>query len=168
MNRNRELDSFEHDDWLQKERARENRISAWDFDDARKLRQDHEDDCHAEEAAQFHRVRHQQRSSVMNDRSLSQMNGSTMSKDIAWFIIDIVAIFLMISLNTVTMRFWSFYWPVVILFLGVNPGVFIWLGIRKRFPPARYSKSLLLFAILIEIAGLAYYYTYYYYHLFRR
>ena len=37
MNKNKELDSFEHDDWLKKERARENRISAWDFDDARKL-----------------------------------------------------------------------------------------------------------------------------------
>ncbi len=168
MNRNRELDTFEHDDWLKKERARENRISVWDFDDARKLRQEHEDDCDAEAVAQFHRFRHQQRSHIRNDRSLSQMNGTTMPKDIVWFIVDFIALFLLIFINTVTMRVWDFYWPVIILFLGINPGIFIWLGIRKRFPPAGYSKALLLIAILIEIIGFVYYLIYYhgYYHLF--
>ena len=33
---------FEKDDWLEKQRELESRISAWDFDDAKKLASEHE------------------------------------------------------------------------------------------------------------------------------
>ncbi|MBQ6559765.1 MAG: hypothetical protein IJL85_02945 [Erysipelotrichaceae bacterium] len=168
MIKNKDLDSFEHDDWLKKERARESRISAWDFDDARKLRQEHEDDCDAKDVAQTHRVRHA-RSNMMNDHTLSRINGSsTTANDIVWFIIDFIALFILIFLNTMMFRHWQFYWPIIILFLGINPGIFVWLGLFKRFPPAKYSKCLLFTAILIEAVGFLYYFVYYhgYYYFF--
>lgn len=63
------------DDWLAREISRESRISAWDMDggrilreehedncDARKLRAEHELDCEALEVAQEHRTEHASRS----------------------------------------------------------------------------------------------------------
>ena len=40
----------------------------------------------------------------------------------------------------------------MVLFLGINPGIFIWLFLFKRFPSARYSRTLLIIAILLELA----------------
>ena len=167
MNKNKDLDIFEHDDWLKKERARESRISAWDFDDAKKLRQEHEDDCDAEDVAQLHRIEHK-RSNTMKTPSLSRMNGTPSSNDVVWFIIDIIAMFVLVFLNNMIFRRWDFYWPIIILFLGINPGIFIWLAVFRRFPPARFSKLLLCIAILIEVIGFLYFMIYYhgYYYFF--
>jgi len=40
----KDLEKFENrsDDWLAKQRAHESRVSAWDLDDARKLKREHE------------------------------------------------------------------------------------------------------------------------------
>ena len=96
------------------------------------------------------------------------MNGSTLSKDVAWFVIDLIALFLLIMLNSTAFRRFQLYLPIIILFLGINPGIFIWLAARKRFPPAKYSKLLLFIAIFIEVIGFLYYFVYYhgYYYFF--
>ena len=150
MNKNIDLETFAHDDWLEKERIRESKVSAWDFDDARKLRQEHADDCDVKETAQLHHQRHL-RSELRNDRALSQMDSSRLAQDIVWFVILIIAMVILIVINTTILRH-AFMLPVVILFLGINPGIFIWLFLFKRFPSARYSRTLLVIAILLELA----------------
>ena len=67
-------ETYGSDDWLAREISRESRISAWDMDggrilreehedncDARKLRTEHELDCEAREVAQEHRTEHMSR-----------------------------------------------------------------------------------------------------------
>lgn len=39
--------------------------------------------------------------------------------------------------------------PFVFLFLSINPGIFIWLGIFKKFPSVWYSRLCLLIAIIL-------------------
>lgn len=55
-----ELQAFENrsDDWLAKERAYEESVSAWDFDDGKKIKLEHHKDCDAEEIKESHHSRH--------------------------------------------------------------------------------------------------------------
>ena len=168
MNRNTDLETFEHDDWLQKEKLRESRISAWDFDDARKLREEHAEDCDVRETAQRHHAMHL-RSEMSNDRALSKMEGKTIGNDVMWFIILFVAMIVMVMLNAFVFES-RFMLPTVILFLAINPGIFIWIFLFKRFPSARYSKTVIAIAILLELAYLfmSSEMRYYFYRLFYR
>ncbi|MBQ8994946.1 MAG: hypothetical protein IJ091_03940 [Oscillospiraceae bacterium] len=45
---------FGADDWLSKEIQRESRISAWDLDEGKSLRREHEEDCDARQVAIEH------------------------------------------------------------------------------------------------------------------
>ena len=58
---NKDLEVFENrsDDWLAKERKYEATISAWDLDEGKKLRAEHEEDCEAREIKRSHELRHQ-------------------------------------------------------------------------------------------------------------
>ena len=42
----------------------------------------------------------------------------------------------------------------VILFLAVNPGIFLWLFVMKKFPTAGYFKLAVLIAIVCEIVAI--------------
>lgn len=57
-----ELQAFENrsDDWLAKERAYENSVSAWDFDEGKKVRLEHHNDCDAKEVKANHERRHKE------------------------------------------------------------------------------------------------------------
>ena len=158
MNKNRELDIFEKDDWLSKERQRESRISAWDFDDAKKLRNEHKDDCDVEAGARFHRLEHSIDANS-NSNSIRQIDGDNRSRDILWFCLDIILLFVLSFVNILVD---DFNIALIVLFLGINPGIFIWLFIFKRFPPERYSKLLFILAIILQIGGILIHYFAYY------
>ena len=51
-----ELQAFENrsDDWLAKERAYEDSVSAWDFDEGRKVKIEHIENCEAKEIKENH------------------------------------------------------------------------------------------------------------------
>ena len=53
-----DLEKFEnrHDDWLADEIAYEETVSAWDFDEGRRLRREHNENCEAK----FIKERHEQ------------------------------------------------------------------------------------------------------------
>lgn len=52
------LSQFENrsDDWLASERRHEATVSAWDFDEGRKIKESHRDNCDAEEIKQSHEI----------------------------------------------------------------------------------------------------------------
>lgn len=58
---NKDLEQFENrsDDWLATERKRENLVSAWDFDEGKKLKEFHEENCEAKYIKEKHERIHQ-------------------------------------------------------------------------------------------------------------
>lgn len=152
--KNKELEVFEKDDWLSKERLRESRISAWDFDDARKLRNEHQDGCDVKKGASMHHFEHLQ-SNFKGQRSLRQIDGSKNGEAEFWFFLDIVLLVFLFIFNSIFSRY-SFIPAMIVLFLGINPGIFVWLLLFKRFPPKAYSKALFLIALLLQFLGSAY------------
>ena len=152
--KNKDLEIFDKDDWLSKERLRESRISAWDFDDGRKLRYEHQDDCDVKKTATIHRFEH-----VQNDRkgqrAIREIDGSRKGEAEFWFFMNIVLLVALFIFNSMFPRYASFV-PLVVLFLGVNPGIFIWLFVFKKFPPKNYSKALFFIALLLQIIGTIY------------
>ena len=140
---------FNNDDWLEKEIEREKRISAWDLDEGKELRQSHEENCDAREAANDHHVRHLRRSAYSAEKMERQMKGRVNGGDMMWLLIDIFAmiglVFINVFLGDVS------YLPAVLLFLSINPGIFIWVFLLKRMPSAAYLKIALLIAVLLEL-----------------
>ena len=53
---NKDLEQFENrsDDWLAKQRSIENKTSAWDIDEGKKIKQHHEENCEAREIKERH------------------------------------------------------------------------------------------------------------------
>ena len=157
-----DLDLFEGNDWLSRERAREKRVSAWDFDEGRKVRNEHEENCDVENVARTHHQEHLLEDGV-NRNSIRQMNGSDTSSAVKWFLMDFVMLFVLIFLNANLGRL-AFPPAAIVLFLGINPGIFIWIFLFKRFPSKIYCKILFIVAVFLQIAGMAMKYTMYYYH----
>lgn len=58
---NKDLEAFENrsDDWLAKERRREELVSAWDFDEGYKLKKEHIQDCEARKIKEDHEIKHE-------------------------------------------------------------------------------------------------------------
>lgn len=57
---NKDLEKFENrsDDWLAKERIYEETVSAWDFDEGKRIKKQHEEDCEAKEIKEKHEAIH--------------------------------------------------------------------------------------------------------------
>ena len=74
-NVNKELEAFENrsDDWLAKERKREELISAWDLDEGHKLKEEHRENCEAYEIKKNHEIKHS-RYNELNKISLNANN----------------------------------------------------------------------------------------------
>ena len=55
-----DLERFENrsDDWLAKQKKLESKISAWDFDEGKRIKEEHEEDCEAKEIKEIHAIRH--------------------------------------------------------------------------------------------------------------
>ena len=152
--KNKELEIFDKDDWLSKERQRESRISAWDFDDGRKLRNEHQEDCDVKKGASIHHFEHL-RSNIRGQKVINQIDGSNKGEAELWFFLDVVLLVAMFIFNAIFPRY-AFFPVLIVLFLGINPGIFIWLLVFKRFPPKSYSKALFFIALLLQIIGTIY------------
>lgn len=149
--KNEELRDFDNSDWLTKERIRESRISAWDLDEGRKVRNEHAQNCDVDDNVRSHRLEH-----VADDRftrdSIRQIDGKNSSGTYIWFMLDVALLFVLIFVNGFLGRM-AFFPAVVVLFLGINPGIFIWLFFLRRFPSERYSKTLFYTALILQILG---------------
>ena len=129
------------DNWLAEEIRREQKHSAWDFDDASKLRQEHEDNCDAREKRNYHEYRHAHRDDLQQE---------TMEPAAAfWMVIDIFAVVALVFFSIV-FRLHNFL-PAVLLFLAINPGIFISLWLFKRTPSAGYYLFVLIMALAMEL-----------------
>ena len=137
-----DFEKLNQDDWLAKEIARENRISAWDLDEGRTVRKEHERNCDARKNADEHHRKHMQANAVKNIRGRLSV----------WFYIDIAALFVLFVLNVFLPG--ASVWPGIVLFLALNPGIFVWLFLFKRYPSGAYLRTALLIAILLEIITL--------------
>ena len=146
-------DQFVQDDWLKKELEREKRVSFWDLDEGKKLREEHADNCDVQELADSHHQKHlryQSEDSLKQvSRGLGNRNRIT-GKDVVCFILAFLMIFVLTGLNTYLFRT-AFVLPMLILFLGINPGIFIWLLLFRRFPAAWYSILLIIIAVAVEV-----------------
>lgn len=141
------------DDWLIKELEREKRVSAWDFDEAQKTKNDHAENCDRELVADKHHQKHLKRRPVEFDREYeAQKSGKVQGKLSAWFVIDIILIVVLMTLNS-SMRVGT-VWPSLFLFLMINPGIFFWIFLFKRMPPTWYLAGIALIAILFELIAI--------------
>ncbi len=146
-------DQFVQDDWLKKELEREKRVSFWDLDEGKKLRREHAEDCEVKELADSH---HQKHLKYQSEESLNQVSRGlgnrrrTTGLDVTCFIVAFLMIFVLTGLNTYLFRT-PYVLPTIILFLGINPGIFIWLLLFRRFPAAWYSITLIIIAAALEL-----------------
>ena len=130
------------DDWLAKEIARESRISAWDLDEGKDLRREHEENCDARQLADQHHRRHLRRAEM-------EAAPKADAKAVAWFVIDMLTVFILFVLNIFLPN--TVILPGIVLFLLLNPGIFVWLFLLKRFPSQTYLKFAFEIAIILEI-----------------
>ena len=146
-------DQFVQDDWLKKELEREKKVSFWDLDEGKKLREEHADNCDVQELADSHHQKHLRYQSEDSLKQVSRGLGNrnrTTGKDVVCFILAFLMIFVLTGLNTYLFRT-AFVLPTLILFLGINPGLFIWLLLFRRFPAAWYSILLIIIAVAVEV-----------------
>lgn len=136
-----DFEKLNSDDWLKKEIARENSISAWDMDDASKLRREHRDNCDARNVAQEHIQIHNQVIKQDDNRY-------------GWFLLTLSAWILLIFFHS----FLRFGFPdFTIYFLGVmliNPYMIIYAATKKQLLPAIFYKIVLLVGAVLESAWL--------------
>ena len=133
-----DFEKYNEDDWLAREIERERRISAWDLDDAKQLRRQHEEDCDARNVAEEHYRHHEGRKTVSDTVLKGKLS--------AWFYIDLIAVFVLFALSLMTPGMPVI--PSVFLFLCLNPGIFVWLYAFKRYPSESYLKTVFMIAVL--------------------
>lgn len=65
---NNDLEVFENrsDDWLAKERKYESSISAWDLDEGKKMKAEHEENCEADYLKEAHHKKHEEYNETHN------------------------------------------------------------------------------------------------------
>ena len=136
-----DFEKLNSDDWLAKEIAREKAVSAWDMDDASKLRSEHEDDCDAKNLAREH-------TQVHNPVNIKDDNRY------GWFLLDFSALILLMFFHS----FLRFGFPdFTLYFLGImlfNPVALVFMFSRKKLLPALYYKIVLLVGAATEAAWL--------------
>ena len=147
------IDLIDSDNWLQKERIRESKISAWDFDDGSKLRNEHADNCDVKDVAKEHiRVHEGNMPTTMNRRVNSI--GNTNNNFAKWLVVDIIAMFGYAFLFFIEDRLYFDGFSIVNtvwIFYGLLFG-FIFYGIfKKRLPSATYLRNLFIMTIILEI-----------------
>ena len=124
---------FEKDDWLEKQRELESRISAWDFDDAKKLASEHE-------------YMHSRRQAV-NYRATGEKTFDQKGFGFG-FALNMIALSMLIVIATVANNVY-FNIALFVLILGVISGIVIFASLFKKFPPDIYWYA--LFAIVLSL-----------------
>ena len=71
---------FGTDDWLAREIARESRISAWDLDEGKEIRRQHEENCDARDEARKHHSFHQATQHTVTTRDRDKKKTSDTAK----------------------------------------------------------------------------------------
>ena len=128
---------YKNDDWMEKELERENRTSAWDFDNEDKNK--HVKTVSGQNADSYDfDIDEKQKGSQRADKWAS-----------VWFVIDFI---LGMALSVLNMYLENgSYLPPVTLFLMMNPGMFVWMFLFKRFMPAWYLILAAVIAIMLQI-----------------
>ena len=147
------IDLVEKDNWLEKERLRESKISAWDFDDGRKVRNEHAENCDVKEIADVHQRRHSLREKI--NYSATGGNEKPRSGVSVWFFLDIALLFVLIVISSVSVYTHALlYYAIGLVFLSINPGLIIAMLGYKKFPPERYWKSVFIIAVSLAVSAL--------------
>lgn len=104
-----ELEVFEnrHDDWLAKERKYEDSVSAWDFDEGKKLRKAHEEHCDSLQLKEGHRQRHNLYNQT-HQKGVIASNGQYVPFDAKRFVLIFVPIMVAIFVISMIITFASF------------------------------------------------------------
>ena len=146
-----DFEKLNSDDWLKKEIEREKRVSAWDFDDARKARYEHEENCDARNNALEHEIRHNRRRPVDPDKIENNLIRSNPS----WFMIDLFLFIILIVFHSyLYSRFYYGGYSGAITFLAImllNPAVIIYFVLKKKVMPSLYYIITFITAIGIEL-----------------
>ena len=136
-----DFEKWNQDDWLAKEIARESRISAWDLDEGKNLKREHERDCEARDVAREHYENHLGRKNASQKGIQGRLS--------PWFFIDLAFLVILIMMNAFLPR--PSYFPVAFLFLALNPGIFIWLFLLRRTPSKAYLITVLIIALVLQL-----------------
>lgn len=127
---NKDLEVFENrsDDWLAKERKYEATVSAWDLDEGKKLRAEHEDDCEAREIKRSHELRHQAYNNqftnlndlVKNKKEVPQNKLTLLIVLFAFFIPMMIFVGILIETFGESIPEFILVIPIIVLILMVN------------------------------------------------
>ncbi len=121
-----------NDDWLQKEREEEKKTSVWDLDGVSR--------------PMIVKEEYRPETPSSNRRDTADVRA------ILWFIFDIFLVVGLSLFNAFSDN--NIYLPSVILFLMINPGIFIWVFLFKRFMPLWFLIAGALIAIILEVLSL--------------
>lgn len=145
-----DFEKLNSDDWLKKEIEREKRISAWDLDEGKKVRYEHEENCDAKSNAFEHEIRHNLRRPV----EAGKIENNPSRNNPFWFILDV---FLLIGLivfhGFLESRFYFHQTSLSIFFLSFmlfNPAVIIYFAIKKRLVPGVYYAIAFFVTVALE------------------
>lgn len=127
---NKDLEVFENrsDDWLAKERKYEATVSAWDLDEGKKLRAEHEEDCEAREIKRSHELRHQAYNNqftnlndlVKNKKEVPQNKLTLLIVLFAFFIPMMIFVGILIETFGESIPEFILVIPIIVLILMVN------------------------------------------------
>ena len=126
---NKDLEAFENrsDDWLAKERKREALVSAWDFDEGHRLKQEHRENCEAYEIKQDHEIKHKyydmlNKQSSANKQFQDLNSNKTVKVLVPILLLSILFIFIGVfaSLGMINGSEFGYVIPIVIFIIMVN------------------------------------------------
>ena len=141
----KDTDKLNQDDWLLKEIEREKKVSAWDFDEGKRIREEHEEHCDVKEGAEMHEFRHSRR------RGPSLKDEEENKSWVTWLTIDSMVLFFLFMLNFFVPV--SSFAGVSFMFFALTVGM-IMFAAAKKAPSAAYLRAILFVSIFIEIIGL--------------
>ena len=112
------------DNWFQKEKERESKLSVWELDGAKYARQEHEDDCDRKELEREHIIEHNSSyASSINLPQDTQVGVKAMVRCFVGFFIIAILCSIVGAPEAIGMNF-----------LLINPGIFIVLLFTKGKP----------------------------------
>jgi len=130
-------------DWLSQERRRESRINSFDITDGARLKEEHEEDCEVEELASQHlQVEH---------KLTTQIPGRRNAEDEKAFVKAIINLFVVMFIASGIPGAMPL---AIIVFLWINPGIFLWLLLIRRFPPKWYWEAGMILSWVIIVYSL--------------
>ena len=128
---NKDLEAFENrsDDWLAKERRREELVSAWDFDEGYKLKIEHIQDCEARKIKEDHEIKHEYYNRInklRRDRANNQFQQVDSGRALKVFVPIFLVMILIIMISSfaavglINVGEIGFAIPIIIFILLVN------------------------------------------------